>query len=278
MHQAPAVVVGVDGSCSATAAALWAIDEAVSRDIPLRLLHAVPHRDRPTTTDDIDRASDIVDTAAAAIEATGKQVKVETQIASGDVAQVLLDQARRAAMLCIGSSGRVHAGIGHRQSTALAVARSANCPVAVIHSPAAAAGASCVVAEVDDTAAGDLVLRRGIDEALLRGIPLRVVTAWPASYPDVQGGSSATMTRMVRTRLQRRLSAWREHHPGLDARAVAVPGNILNYLARHRDEIALAIVPHGRGAGIAELVSTTPPSSAPDLSFNVLICEPAGDD
>ena len=189
MHQAPAVVVGVDGSCSATAAALWAIDEAMSRDIPLRLLHAVPHRDRPTTTDDIDRASDIVDTAA-----------------------------------------------------------------------------------------GDLVLRRGIDEALLRAIPLRVVTAWPASYPDVQGGSSATMTRMVRTRLQRRLSAWREQHPGLDARAVAVPGNILNYLARHRDEIALAIVPHGRGAGIAELVSTTPPSSAPDLSFNVLICEPAGDD
>ena len=53
MHQAPAVVVGVDGSCSATAAALWAIDEAVSGDIPLRLLHAVPHRDRPTTTDDI---------------------------------------------------------------------------------------------------------------------------------------------------------------------------------------------------------------------------------
>lgn len=277
MHQSPAVLVGVDGSRSATAAALWAVDEAVSRDIPVRLLQVVPRCDRPTTARDIDRASDIVDSAAAAIETTGQQVKVETQIAAGDVAQVLREQARHAAMLCIGSSGRVHAGIGHRQSTVLAVAPSANCPVAVIHSSPVTARASCVVAEVDDSPAGDLALRRGIEEALLRGFPLRVVTAWPARYPDVQDGSAGAMSRMVRTRLQRRLAAWREQHPGLDVRPVAVPGNILNYLARHRDEIALAVVPHDRGAGIAELVSTTPPASAPDLSFDVMICEPAGD-
>lgn len=274
MHQSPAVLVGVDGSCSATAAALWAVDEAISRDIPVRLLHVVPHHDAPTSAGDIHCAGDIVDAAAAAIEATGKQVKVETQIASGDVAQALLDQSRRAAMLCIGSSGREHAGIGHRHSTVLAVVPSATCPVTVVHSTPASSQASCMVAEVDDSPAGDLALRRGIDEALLRGLPLRVVTAWPARYPDIQDGSAGTMARMVRTRLQRRLVAWREHHPGLDVRPVAVPGNILNYLARHRDEIALAIVPHDRGAGIAELISTTPPASAPDLSFDVMICEP----
>ena len=33
------VVVGVDGSKAAINAALWAIDEAVSRDVPLRLIH-----------------------------------------------------------------------------------------------------------------------------------------------------------------------------------------------------------------------------------------------
>ena len=37
----PSIVVGVDGSKAAIHAALWAVDEALSRDIPLRLLHAV---------------------------------------------------------------------------------------------------------------------------------------------------------------------------------------------------------------------------------------------
>jgi nucleotide-binding universal stress UspA family protein len=44
------VVVGVDGSDAAITAAKWAIDEAVSRDVPLRIVHVThiegmqPHR------------------------------------------------------------------------------------------------------------------------------------------------------------------------------------------------------------------------------------------
>ena len=34
----PAVVVGIDGSRPAVDAALWGVDEAVHRDIPLRLV------------------------------------------------------------------------------------------------------------------------------------------------------------------------------------------------------------------------------------------------
>lgn len=33
------IVVGIDGSTAALKAAEWAVDEAVSRDIPLRLIH-----------------------------------------------------------------------------------------------------------------------------------------------------------------------------------------------------------------------------------------------
>jgi len=33
------VVVGVDGSEAAVAATIWAIDEAASRDVPLRIVH-----------------------------------------------------------------------------------------------------------------------------------------------------------------------------------------------------------------------------------------------
>ncbi len=43
----PVVVVGIDGSRSAIGAALWAVDEAVSRDIPLAA--GVRHRSRRPT-------------------------------------------------------------------------------------------------------------------------------------------------------------------------------------------------------------------------------------
>ena len=35
-------IVGIDGSKAALRAALWAVDEAVSRDTPLRLVHVAP--------------------------------------------------------------------------------------------------------------------------------------------------------------------------------------------------------------------------------------------
>src|ERR1700758_5291243 len=35
------IVVGIDGSKAAMRAALWAVDEAVSREVPVRLLYAI---------------------------------------------------------------------------------------------------------------------------------------------------------------------------------------------------------------------------------------------
>ena len=54
----PSVVVGIDGSRSALDAALWAADEAVSRDIQLRLVYAIDP-DNPTGTDPQDNAREL---------------------------------------------------------------------------------------------------------------------------------------------------------------------------------------------------------------------------
>lgn len=41
-HYPPSsVVVGIDGSSSALAAALWSVDEALGADVPLRLVYAI---------------------------------------------------------------------------------------------------------------------------------------------------------------------------------------------------------------------------------------------
>lgn len=46
-----AVVVGVDGSQASSNAVRWAIDEAISRDVPLRIVHVTDvEEQRPTTS------------------------------------------------------------------------------------------------------------------------------------------------------------------------------------------------------------------------------------
>jgi len=80
----PSVVVGIDGSRSAVHAALWAVDEAISRDIPLRLIYAIDPADT-TSTDPEDAARDLakadvaVRHAFTAVESTDKPVKIEVE-------------------------------------------------------------------------------------------------------------------------------------------------------------------------------------------------------
>ena len=50
---ASAVIVGVDGSQAAANAVQWAIDEAISRDVPLRIVHVAGVEEQPA--DDVQR-------------------------------------------------------------------------------------------------------------------------------------------------------------------------------------------------------------------------------
>lgn len=271
----PAVVVGIDGSESTTAAVLWAIDEAVVRDLPLRLVFAVwPRRDPPSLPDDL--VHEAVGAAIAAVEATGKPVKLEAEIVHGRPALVLRAQSHGAAMMCLGSSGPAPGGVGCSGATVSAVA-SFTCPVAIIHSHSPPSGDSgWVVAEVGDSAAGELALHRGVDEALLRHAALRIVATWQARYTDIHDARAiAEGNRAVKAHWERRLGPWRERHPELDAHAVATPGSVFNYLARHRRKIRLVVLPHERATEVAELLGPHGSPASRDICFDVLICESA---
>src|SRR5690349_2685431 len=85
-YPSPSVVVGIDGSRAATHAALWAVDEAVARDIPLRLVHIVDPLAAPpagTQGDEQSVARAALYAAYRAVHATGKPVKIETEILWG---------------------------------------------------------------------------------------------------------------------------------------------------------------------------------------------------
>ena len=60
------IVVGIDGSKAALRAAYWAVDEAVKRDVPLRLLYAIDaDHARETTPVDMARKLATAESARA---------------------------------------------------------------------------------------------------------------------------------------------------------------------------------------------------------------------
>ncbi|AEJ48079.1 hypothetical protein CCDC5079_2889 [Mycobacterium tuberculosis CCDC5079] len=126
---ARAVVVGIDGSRAATHAALWAVDEAVNRDIPLRLVYVIDPSQLSAAGEGGGQsaARAALHDASRKVEATGQPVKIETEVLCGRPLTKLMQESRSAAMLCVGSVGLDHVR-GRRGSVAATLAGSALCP------------------------------------------------------------------------------------------------------------------------------------------------------
>jgi nucleotide-binding universal stress UspA family protein len=277
----PAVVVGIDGSRSAVGAALWAVDEAVSRDIPLRLVCAIDPSDHPNAdTEDAARvlatAEIAVRQAYTAVESTDEPVKIEIEILQTNPSRALIESSHRAALLCVGSIGLKHSSQGRIGSTAAALATAAHCPVAVVHGfDSHRAHQGWVVAELDEVSTLDGVLLCALEEARLRGLPLRVLTTWQSRYTDIHANNAvADGNRLARARLDRRLDQWRKRYPDLDVEAVAVHGSTLNYFAKEAGSIKLLVIGHERAHGIRELVGPPGYATLHQAGCSVLVCEP----
>lgn len=230
----PSVVVGIDGSRSAVRAALWAVDEAIARDIPLRLVAIVEPRpgaarDSQQDARDLAAAELAVRYAYAAIDSAGRPVKIETEIAYGHAAAILQSESNSAVMMCIGDYGLRHFDANRIGSTAKTLVSSAHCPVAIIrgNDGAKTATAGWIVAEVDETHDSTAVLAAAAEEARLRHGPMRVVSTWQSAD---------------QIELDRRLSYWKARYPDLDIEPVVVHGSPLTYLAAHAASIQLVVI------------------------------------
>lgn len=253
----PAVLVGIDGSRSAVRAALWAVDEALHRELPLRLVHVTPQTEFPEFSDERSLAGTAVRHAFRQIGSTHKPVKVEAEIRHGRVADVLLDASRSAVMLCVGAIGISGADTRKVGSTAAEVLRSVRCPVAVIRDdPSSLRGTSAVVVEIDESHESVAALELAAHEARLRAAPLRVLLRHrPIS---LSGQRVATLTRVDRrvaaVHLERRLAPLRVRYPDLDIRALDPVGGTLDYLERQGHTVQLVVVGAGEAAHVQELV------------------------
>ncbi len=266
-NPSPSVVVAIDGSPAAVDAALWAVEEALDRDIPLRFVYVIEPVP-PAVTDAQEGARRLataevaVRYAVTAVESTESPVKIEVEILQGPVVHTLLEASRSAAMLCVGARGIKHATQGRIGSTAAALSSAARCPVAIVraHRPHDLRDRAVVI-EIDDNAAGSAVLQRGLAAARRRHAPARVLTP-THMYGDAQ------------TPWERRLAEWRRSYPDLDITTVSLREDILDYLADHADRIQLVVTSRERPGGIAPLVNAPGNTALRDTDCSILVCEP----
>ena len=260
-----AVVVGVDGSDTALRAALWAVDEAVSRDVPIRLVYAID----PAGDDVEDRAHKLATAEIAVryvytvVEATEKPVEIEIEILQDNPTAALIRESASAAMVCVGAVGFQHFSDGHLGSTAEALAVRAHCPVAIVRQPPRGLSGECghIVAIVDDTAISSAVLELAVGEALLRHAALRVVTVRPGR--DAHAAD----------RLDRCLAQWTRRHPDVDIDAEVVHGRILDYLTQHGSHTRLVVVGPRNESARSELFSANGYAVLRNTRSSVLVAD-----
>jgi nucleotide-binding universal stress UspA family protein len=248
------IVVGIDGSDAAINAAKWAATEAVSRDIPLRLIHAIPERraDAPAGDEslDIEYGETALRAACAALHAMGKQVKIETDLVHGSPKAVLVDESRDAAMVCVGSIGIGQVARRVLGSTADSVAQNAHCPVAVIRSKreAGESASGSIAVVVDDSPGNDAVLDHGFREARHRKAPILAMGVWRWGLGEIPY-----------RQLDRRLGRWVAQYPDVHVLPAAARRGAAEFLASTQEPVQLAVVGSSDANKVARMVGPISP-------------------
>ncbi len=248
------IVVGIDGSDAAINAAKWAVAEATSRDIPLRLVHVIPERqrDEPAGEEslDVEYGQTALRAACAALHAVSEQVKIEADLVHGSPKSVFIGESRHAAMICVGSVGIGQVARAIIGSTADSIAQNADCPVAVIRrdreSRESSSGWIAVV--VNDSLGNDAVLECGFREARLRNAPILAMGAWRWGLGEIPY-----------RQLDKRLGRWVAEYSDVHVQPAAARHGAAEFLSRTQEPVQLAVVGSSDASEVARMVGPITP-------------------
>jgi nucleotide-binding universal stress UspA family protein len=265
------IVVGIDGSEAAMYAAQWAVKEAQSREVPLRLVHVI-HTDIEPGVEvsvdddglDVQYGESVLRIAAEAVTRTGKPVKVETALLRGHASRALMLESREADMVCVGSVGIGRFSCAELGSTAADLAEGACCPVAIIRAdhtdvrPGSDWIAVPIYASVDNEA----IVPHAMDEARLRGAPVLALGVWRDTFGEMAYG------------LDKRVQVWRRRYPDVRVYATATRAGVADYLADNDGQVQLAVIGSADADEVLELISPQKQPARGRAECAVLIVRP----
>jgi nucleotide-binding universal stress UspA family protein len=245
------IIVGVDGSRAGLEATAWAAREAALREVPLTIGHAIAGwavetgaggRYAEVAAWMRQGGESVLATAAERARRERPGISVKTVLLPGDPRGALIDAAREAQLLVVGSHGLGAVRGLLVGSVAHGVAGQATCDVVVVRELPAQPRDE-VVAGVDGSPASSRVLAFAFAEAELRGHALRVVHAW--SWTGLEPSDGEGPERAV---LRDALAGHRENHPGVHVIEEIVQGHPVEVLREAATGAGLLVVgTHGYG-------------------------------
>jgi nucleotide-binding universal stress UspA family protein len=241
------IIVGIDGSQAAIAAAFWGVDEAISRAVPLRLISVIKQT-HPSTDDyarDVAYSEKSLHEAQLAVEASGQPVNIETEIPRGPAGPVLVEASRDAEMICIGSVGIGRYARSILGSTATELAGKAHCPVAVLRtdSEQPPPDINWIVVRMTGAPDDDAVVEYAVWEAKLRRAPMLVL-----------GGRPEELTEHADGEFERRIQDWRQRHPEVRVYPITTKDAIASFLSANDERVQLAVISGAEAGQLARLV------------------------
>ncbi|BBY43504.1 universal stress protein [Mycolicibacterium celeriflavum] len=262
------ILVGVDGSPDSEAAIRWATHEALMREQPIRLLHAIApvvvtwpvayleasYLDSMEANgrDVLDQAQKIVQAAAG----DNAPPAIETQVVHAAAPPALVAASRKAYMTVSGSRGLGAIGRALLGSVSSGLLHHGQGPVAILGAGNARPGddTSPVLLGVDGSPASEEATALAFDEASRRGVGLVALHAWS----DVGFGSIGSDWDRYEGEghriLAERLAGWQERYPDVQVQRRIVSDEPARRLVEPSEQAQLVVVgSRGRG-GFTSLV------------------------
>lgn len=222
------LVTGVDGSPCSTAAAHWAAEEALRRDLPLRVVHARPLQPLllPQCSWLPPSAPDLLHGMESALVRSHPGLEVSCVEVLDTATSALVAASEDAELLVLGSRGSGGFAELLLGSVGLHCAARSHCPVVTVRPSDPAkedAGASAeVMVGVDARDPDEAALDFAFEAAQRRGARLRAIHAWPA--PVLRGVADAGWAGEELELLEEALGIRRKEYPGVEVLAEALPG------------------------------------------------------
>ncbi|MFR9749649.1 universal stress protein [Nocardia sp. 004] len=252
------VLVGIDGSQSALAAVRWAAIEAAHHHAPLHVVYAIgdpldfgPDTPIPQWEQDYQQegldALEVARKTAVAASASIEELDITTDLVQAPPIPTLRDRSEAARLLVIGTRGLGFLGRGLLGSVSTALARHADCPVAVIPDNTAPAdhGAGPVVVGVDGSERSAQAIEIAFEYAAQHGAELVAVHTWSEFF---RYDARATMQEKGEELLSQSLAGYGETYPEVSVQRIVVEGNPAKRLLDAGEHAQLIVVgSHGRG-------------------------------
>ncbi|MGW6530374.1 universal stress protein [Streptomyces venezuelae] len=263
------ITVGLDGSPESRAAAEWAAREAALRDLPVRLLHVWQPVPEPMAQAPLLGAEThqhwterVPREAAKGLMSRHPGVEVTTEQRAGTPAEVLLDAARDAEIMVLGS--RALSGLAGflTGSVGQSVVAGAEVPVILVRAgeqaadehvkdsagiPSADTAFRPVVLGLDTSSPDEAVLTFAFEEARHRRAILTVLWVWklPPSYVhSVAAGFDPReeLTRVQAEVLTEVLLPWRKKYPDVEVSEMSRIGSPAGHLIDAARDASLVVV------------------------------------